>query len=71
MRANRENVVGMFCKSEDQRFKEACSKVPPPWATEPDLDNPGKKMGIKPKRRQAAKWLRGKGIAFKHMKGLL
>ena len=71
MRANRENVVGIFCKSEDQKFKEACAKVPPPWATEPDPNNLKSKLGIKPKRRQAAKWLRGQGIAYKHMKGVL
>ena len=42
-------------------FREACLAVPPPW---------GKKdKGIPSTKRQASKWLRGKGIAYKVYRG--
>jgi len=47
-------------------FIAACKTVPPPW---------GKKgetlitSGIPPTKRQASKWLRGKGIAYKVYRG--
>lgn len=61
MRMEQKGVVTKFFTSQDMKFIQACANVIPPY---------GKKdEGIKPTHRQASKWLRGKGIAYKTMIG--
>ena len=52
-----------YFKSNNPAFIKACQAVPFPW---------GKKdEGIPPTKRQASKFLRGKGIAYKVMHNLV
>lgn len=61
MKMEQEGIVTKFFTSQDVKFLQACANVPPPYGK--------KNEGIKPTHRQASKWLRGKGIAYKTMKG--
>lgn len=63
MKVENENKVVNFMKSMSDVFQRACLEVPLPW---------GKKdVGIVPTHRQASKWLRKTGIAYKIHKGLV
>jgi len=61
MKPEQEGIVTKFFQSNDNKFIESCKFVPPPYGK--------KNEGILPTHRQASKWLRGKGIAYKTMKG--
>ena len=63
MRAKNESRVKRFFDSRDTDFINACQSVPPPIGKLPDAANLG---GIPPTRRQAAKWLRHTGAAYKY-----
>ena len=62
-----EYKVADFVKSNNPTFREACQSVPPPWGKP---EGTGDK-GIPATHRQASKWLRGKGIAYKVMRGIV
>jgi hypothetical protein len=58
-----DHCVVNFLKSGNTEFEKACLKVQPPWGKVGE--------GIPPTRRQASKWLRKKGIAYKTVKGIV
>jgi hypothetical protein len=61
MKQEQEGVVSKFFNSQDVKFCQSCANVLPPYGK--------KNEGIPATHRQASKWLRGKGIAYKTMKG--
>jgi hypothetical protein len=56
-----ENKVRKFFDSQNPQFLEDCKLV--------ELVNPA--IVLKPSKRQASKWLRQKGLAWKTRKGLI
>ncbi len=60
-----EFKVAGFLKSNNPDFIAACAAVPPPWGS-----NKEGSKGIPATRRQASRWLRKKGIAYKVHKGI-
>jgi len=66
LRLDYEGSVVRFFNEQHNLFTTACKAVPPPWG------KPGgtlEEKGIPPTKRQASKWLRGKGIAYKVYRG--
>jgi len=57
-----------FLKSNNPDFVNCCRTVPLPWGKK---NKEGILIGIPTTRRQASKWLRKKGIAYKTFKGLV
>jgi len=65
MRTENENKAANFLKSKNEYFINACSNAE-------FFGKSGKKeKGIPETKRQASKWLMGKGIAYKTHKGLV
>lgn len=65
MRTENENKAVNFLKSKNDHFIKACSNAE-------FFGKSGKKeKGIPATRRQASRWLMGKGIAYKTHKGLV
>jgi len=61
-----EGYITRFFNEQHNLFITACKSVPPPWGkVGGDMITPG----IPPTKRQASKWLRGKGIAYKVYRG--
>jgi hypothetical protein len=65
MRTENENKIVNFLKSKNEHFIKACSDAE-------FFGKSGKKeKGIPETKRQASRWLRGRGIAYKTHKGLI
>ena len=60
MKATNENKITTFLKDGHPKFIKACAEVKLPGAKSP---------GIPVTKRQASRWLMGKGIAYKTFKG--
>lgn len=62
-------MTNLEFSKKDTAFRKACLKVPadsiPDHAKEKNSE--GKFLGLKPTSRQASKFRRGKGIAFKYL----
>ena len=56
-----EGHVKRYLNEPSLIFRKACLAVPPPWGK--------KEEGIPATKRQASKWLMGKGIAYKVYRG--
>jgi hypothetical protein len=72
MKTENENKVVNFFKSNNEHFVKACAEVLPPYGKKPIFNTDSKQTqgGIPVTKRQAAKWLRKEGIAYKTHKGV-
>ena len=66
MNQEQNGYVTKFFTSQDVKFIQACANVLPPYGK---VSGNNQSPGIPPTHRQASKWLRGKGIAYKTMIG--